>query len=286
MLGKSLGRAILAQFHPKMWLLSWLPMFASVLLWGTILWLVLPGMMDQLQTWLLAQDAFRQIGAFWIGLGLLTLKTVLVPLLAMWLLLPLMVVFVLLLVATVLQPVIARFVGSRDYPLMEKKRGGDLFGGLLNALLVLLIFAVLWLLTLPTMLVPPLALLVHSLLWGYLTWRVMIYDALADYASVDERETLTRQYRWPLLVIGTITGLIGNLPTFLWLGGALSVVFLPVTAILSIWLYLVIFIFSGLWFQYFALEALQQLRLQRGEWTVVDPRAGETPGQGGEIAIK
>lgn len=279
-LGKSLGRAILAQLHPKMWLLSWLPLLGSVLLWGLLLWLLLPPVMDQLQATLLAQDAFRQIGPFWSNLGLITLKAVLVPLLAMWLFLPLMVVFVLVLVATMVIPVITRFVAARDYPLLEKRHGGSLIGGLLNAVRVLLLFLVLWLLTLPTLLLPPLALLLHTLLWGYVTWRVMFYDAMADYASREEWQILNREYRTPLLVIGTITGLIGNLGALLWLGGALSVVFLPVTAILSIWLYLLIFIFSALWFQYFGLEALQRLRASRGEWQIVAGQDGPDGQQG------
>jgi hypothetical protein len=38
------------------------------------------------------------------------------------------------------------------------------------------------------------------------------------------------------------------------------VVLFPVLAVLSIWLYLIIFIFTGLWFQYYCLQALADLR--------------------------
>jgi hypothetical protein len=38
------------------------------------------------------------------------------------------------------------------------------------------------------------------------------------------------------------------------------VVLFPVLAVLSIWLYLIIFIFTGLWFQYYCLQALEDLR--------------------------
>jgi hypothetical protein len=40
----------------------------------------------------------------------------------------------------------------------------------------------------------------------------------------------------------------------------ISVVLFPVLAIVSIWLYIVIFIFTGLWFQYYCLEALARMR--------------------------
>jgi hypothetical protein len=46
----------------------------------------------------------------------------------------------------------------------------------------------------------------------------------------------------------------------LWLGGVLSVIFFPLLAGLSIWLYLVVFIFTGLWFSHFCLAALAKHR--------------------------
>ncbi len=113
-----------------------------------------------------------------------------------------------------------------------------------------------------------------------------MYDAMAEHASAEELQALNREYRTPLLVIGTITGLIGNLAALLWLGGALSVVFLPVTAILSIWLYLLIFIFSGLWFQYFGLEALQRLRAGRSEGLIIDAPGEQAAGPGNELVTR
>jgi hypothetical protein len=62
-----------------------------------------------------------------------------------------------------------------------------------------------------------------------------------------------------------VSGLLGALPGVAWIGGALfSVVLFPFLAVLSIWLYLVIFIFTGLWFQYFCLQALADLRAAHG----------------------
>jgi hypothetical protein len=78
---------------------------------------------------------------------------------------------------------------------------------------------------------------------------------------VDERRTILRLHRWPLLAIGVVSGAAGSVPGLLWLGGsALSVVFFPFLAALSIWLYVLIFIFTGLWFTYYSLDALRRLR--------------------------
>jgi hypothetical protein len=158
-------------------------------------------------------------------------------------------------------PAVVRHVSRRQYPDLEKKQGGSLLGSLGVNLFAMLVFVVLWLVSLPLYALPPLALVAQALLWGWLTTKVMSYDALAEHASVDERHELVRRHRWPLLAIGTLSGLAGALPGIAWLGGALiSVVLFPVLAIVSIWLYIVIFMFTGLWFQYYCLQALADLR--------------------------
>jgi hypothetical protein len=197
-------------------------------------------------------------------LGMGMLKVMAVPLAAMLLLLPLMIATSLLFMGVAAMPAIARHVGTRQFPDLECRHGGSMLGSLAVNLSGIVVFAVLWLLTLPLWLMPPVAVLAQALLWGWLTARVMSYDALADYASVDERRMLSRRHRLPLLAIGTVSGLAGALPGIAWVGGALmSFVLFPFLAMLSIWLYLLIFIFTGLWFQYYCLQALAELRAQK-----------------------
>jgi hypothetical protein len=118
----------------------------------------------------------------------------------------------------------------------------------------------LWIITLPLYALPPLAVVVQALLWGWLTCRVMVYDTLADYASGDERRQILREHRWRLLIIGVVSGVAGALPGAIWLGGVMAIVFFPLLAAVSIWLYVLIFIFTGLWFAYYCLDALARLR--------------------------
>ena len=86
---------------------------------------------------------------------------------------------------------------------------------------------------------------------------------MADHADPEERKIILRIHRWQLLVIGAITGAMGAAPTLLWLGGALSVIFFPVLAAGAIWLYVLVFIFSGLWFQHYCMDALTQYRAEQ-----------------------
>ena len=255
------GRALLSQMHGKMLLLSVLPFALSVAVWAVLLWLGLQPLIDGVGAWFQANDGFSISGGVLATFGLGAFRIVIVPLIAMLLLLPLMVLTALIFIGLVAMPAIGRHVGGRHFALLEKKQGGSWFGSLLGASAASLIFIVLWTLTLPLYVLPPLALLVQTALWGALTCRVVAYDALADYASVDERRQILQQHRKPLLVIGIVSGLVGVLPGALWLGGALlSVVLFPFLAAASIWLYVLIFIFTGLWFQYYCLEALRQLR--------------------------
>ncbi|MGB7481063.1 MAG: EI24 domain-containing protein [Burkholderiaceae bacterium] len=254
------GRALWSQLHWRMLLLTLLPFLASAVLWGVALWLGLQPLIDWLQAWFVEHQGFGAVGRMlgWLGLG--ALKAVIVPLLAMWALLPLMILTALVFVATLAIPAIVKHVSYRSYPALEERHGGTFLGSLWTFCSTFVVFAVLWLATLPLALVPPLTFIIQPLLWGWLTYRVMAYDALAQHASADERRAILRQHRWPLLLIGAVTGAMGAAPTLLWLGGALSVIFFPLLAAGSIWLYVLVFVFTGLWFQHYCLAALAQYR--------------------------
>jgi uncharacterized protein involved in cysteine biosynthesis len=258
---KAWGRALRSQFSGRILMLSLLPLALSIALWGGLLWLFLQPLLDWLHGVFADYGGFAASSSVLAVLGLSVLKAMVVPLAAMLLLLPLMIMTSLLFMGVVAMPAIVRHVERRQYPDLEKKRGGSMLGSLGVNLFAMLVFVVLWLVSLPLYALPPLALVAQALLWGWLTTKVMSYDALAEHASVEERHELVRRHRWPLLAIGTLSGLAGALPGIAWIGGALiSVVLFPVLAIVSIWLYIVIFMFTGLWFQYYCLQALAELR--------------------------
>lgn len=258
---RAYGRALASQLSGRMLLLSLLPLLLSVLLWGALLYLGLQPLIDTVQALFAQHDGYPASASLLGMLGLGMLKTLVVPLVAMLLLLPLMILSSLLFMGVAAMPAIGRHVGARQFAALEMKHGGSLLGSLGVASGALLLFLLLWLLCLPLYLFPPLALAAQVVLWGWLSARVMAYDALAAHASVEERRALLRAHRWPLLVIGMVSGLAGALPGIVWIGGALiSVLLFPLLALLSLWLYLLIFIFTGLWFQYYCLQALRELR--------------------------
>lgn len=254
------GRALLSQLHPRMLLLTIMPFLLSVLIWGVVLWLGLQPLIDRVQGYFVDNDGFHVAGGILAFLGMGALKTVLVPLLAMWVLLPLMILTALVFVGLLAMPAIVRHVSGTTYPDLERRHGGSLLGTLWIALSSFFMFLFLWVVTLPLSVIPPFTFLVQPVLWGWLTYRVMAYDALADHADPAEWRRLVRTHRLQLLIIGAITGAMGAAPTLLWLGGALSVIFFPVLAAAAIWLYVLAFVFTGLWFQHYCLQALAQQR--------------------------
>ena len=116
------------------------------------------------------------------------------------------------------------------------------------------------LVSMPLWLIPPFFLLLPPLIWGWLTYRVMAFDALADHASSQERQFIFKEHRMRLLGIGILSGYLGTVPGLVGAFGVLSVVLLPFLLPLAIWLYMLVFIFSSLWFAHYALNALEQLR--------------------------
>ena len=141
----------------------------------------------------------------------------------------------------------------------------------------LLVAVVALILSLPLWLIPPLVLLLPPLIWGWLTYRVMSFDALADYASSAERAAVFKAHRWPLLAMGIATGYMGAAPGIVWASGVLFAALFVVLVPLAIWIYTFVFVFSSLWFAHYCLDALVQLRAVQPVPPPAPPPAGALP---------
>jgi hypothetical protein len=257
------SKAVVAQFHYRILLLSLLPLFLSLVLWGGGMWWGMQSLIDFVQNLFMTHDGFAKAGSMLATFGMIAIKIFIVPMLSMWLLLPLMIMTSLFFIGVLVMPAISNHVGQRNYPQLEQRQGGSILSSLMYSLFSFAIFGLLWLCSVPLLFIPVLHLIVQPLLWGWLTYRVMSYDALARHADVEERKFIMRTHRPAFVLMGTVAGLFGALPSMLWLGGAMAAFFFPIFASIAIWTYLLIFIFTGLWFQHYCLEALQNLRRQK-----------------------
>lgn len=213
----------------------------------------------QLEGWALVQSMLLWLDA--IGAG--GFRGVMAPLILVALAVPVLVVVTLLLVSVLMTPGIVKLVATRRFARLERRHGESFLASVLHSLGVTLLALLALLLSLPFWLVPPLALLLPPLIWGWLTCRVMAFDALADHASREERLELMRAHRWPLLGIGVLCGYLGAAPSLLWALGAFTLILAPLLLAVSVWLYTLVFAFSSLWFAHYLLAALSALRAAR-----------------------
>jgi CysZ protein len=136
----------------------------------------------------------------------------LVVALLMSLLLPAVYVSSLVFTAVFAMPVMLKFVVARDYPDLEMKHGGTLLGSVWNSLLVVVIYLLLWIITLPFWLVPFGVIVMPILLSAYLNQRLFPYDALMDHASRDEFRQIQQRSRGGLFGLGAILGFAHYIP--------------------------------------------------------------------------
>jgi hypothetical protein len=256
----SFWRAAMYCLMPRVIGLSLLPLVLTVALSGFLGYMYWDVAVLTVQRWLEASSWLEGVWRWLEGVGFANLKTVVGPLLVIFSVTPLVVVVSLLAVSFFMTPALARMVMGRRFPQMQRKQGASFLHSVGWSLLSVLLALGAFLLTLPLWLVPPLAMLLPALVWGWLTYRVMAFDVLAEFASQDERHTLMARHRMSLLAIGVITGLMGAAPSLVWASGALFAAAFVILVPVAIWIYTLVFAFSSLWFAHYALAALQALR--------------------------
>lgn len=256
----SFWRAIAYCARPRVLLLSLLPLVligAAALLLGHFYWdasvLLVAGWMQ----------SAGLMGSFWSWLGSWgagNLPAVVAPLIVLAVVVPVVVVVSLLVVAVLLTPALVSLVAERRFPELQRKRGASFLHSVAWSLSSIVLALLALFASMPLWLIPSLVLVLPPLIWGWLTYRVMAFDALAEHADRDERLLILRRHRLPLLVIGLISGYLGAAPAIVWASGlvfaAAFVILIPV----GIWIYTLVFAFSSLWFAHYCLAALKDVR--------------------------
>jgi CysZ protein len=231
---KAFGAALRGITHPKMLALAVWPMLIALTLWLGLAWLY----WDNWSQWLHALITGSMAGQWLSTRSLEMLAHYSALLLLAVVLMPMIFVSAILVAALIEMPLIVGFVARRDYPALEKRRGGTQAGSLANALAAVSMFAVLWIVTLPLWLTGVLAPVITIVLSAYLNQRLFRYDALSDHATAAEYLAIVQASRSRLFL----------------LGAALAVLyFVPL-------LNLLVPVLSGLAFTHFGLARLAELR--------------------------
>jgi len=259
----SLWRAMLDCFRPRVMLLSLAPLLLTAVLsylLGSLYW---DASLAWVRSSLEASNIVSVVSGWMQAMGLSGITAFLAPLIVIFAVMPVVVVLSLLSVALLMTPALTSLIAEKRFPALERKEGGSLLLGLVWSLFSTLLALLALVVSIPLWFIPPLILLLPPLIWGWLTYRVMAFDALASHASSEERRELFRRHRLTLLGIGVFCGYLGAAPSVIWASGVLFAAAFVVLVPLGIWLYTWIFALSSAWFAHYCLAALQALRDER-----------------------
>jgi hypothetical protein len=182
---------------------------------------------------------------------------------------PLIVIVSLLVVALLMTPVLVRLVALRRFPALEERNGASFLRSVVWSLGSTVLALLATVASVPLWFVPPLVLILPPLIWGWLTYRVMAFDALAAHADAEERRTVLKRHRAQLLGMGVLAGYLGAAPSLVWASGVLFAAAFVILVPVAVWIYTLVFAFSSLWFAHYCLAALQELRREREAAAVV-----------------
>jgi CysZ protein len=196
-------------FHPAILAVMLLPAIAALSLWAGLSWWFWDSWSTGIEHllvnltshgWLARLDASRVAG-FAAGLILL------------FLLAPAVIATAMLISAVFAMPMLVAYVSRREFPDLERRRGGTFVGSVVNAAVAVTAFALLWLATLPLWLfLGPLAVLVPWALSAYLNQRLFRYDALSEHADAREMQQVFTERFSDLFVLGLATGVLYFVP--------------------------------------------------------------------------
>jgi len=209
----ALARALRDLFSLQvLWVVVW-PMGVAMLLWlalGVTFWGTFSGWIAQgldaigIQAWL------TDLEPVWVAHGIQAL-------LHLMLFVPLVMLTALVITALFGMPALIRVVAGRDYPTLRRENGGGFVGSLWNAVVAIVVFLALWLVSLPLWMIG-VGVIVPFVAAAYLNQRLFRYDAIAEHASTGEMVILFRQERSGWWGLGLLTGLVQFVPLLNLLG--------------------------------------------------------------------
>jgi CysZ protein len=184
------------------------PPLAALLVWGILAW----AFSDDWARWVADWIATSPWLAWVSRLGLSSVFIWGSAIMAFIVLLPIMLVTAVLVAQMVVMPIIVPWIAARRFPQLERRQGGTIVGSVVNAVAAVVIFAVLWVLTLPLWFTGIGALVLPPVLSAYLNQQLFRYDALAEHATAQEYRVLSRTARGRLFLLGLVLALFYYLP--------------------------------------------------------------------------
>lgn len=200
---RALKSALRHLFQPAILGVLFVPAVSAIVIWAGLSWWFWDSWTGAIESVLIGATSDGWVAS----LGLSRFAGFAAVLTVILLVAPAMLVTAMLVSAIFAMPVLVAHVARRDFPDLERLRGGTFVGSIVNALTSVSAFALLWVLTLPLWLfLGPLAVLVPLALSAYLNQRLFRYDALSEHASQEEMQRIFSGRFSNLFVLGLATG--------------------------------------------------------------------------------
>ncbi len=203
----ALRKALRDLCRPQVLIMVAVPILFATAVWLFIGWLFWARLTEWINGVLLTSTVGQWI-AGWAQGALQFLGSVI----ALALLAPGILITAMLITEFFTMPGLVNFVAQHDYPTLERRHGGTITSGAINSVVAIVIFAVLWLVTLPLWFTGIGALLVPLVNTAYLNQRIFRHDAAAAHASSEELRALIRHNRRGLFLLGLVLALFLYVP--------------------------------------------------------------------------
>ncbi len=208
-IGKSLFLAMVSLFNRRMlWLMIW-PVLVSLVFWGVAgfaLWV-------KTAVWIASQLG-KLAGPLtaWIPFDITGVTLFSAHVMLILLFVPLVYLTALLILGVVGMEAMVNHVASRHYPGLARLHGGGTASSVWNGVVALGGMVLLFLVTLPLLLIPPLWAMVPVLVMGWVNQKILRYDAVADHASAEEMRAIFSSRRGSLYSLGVTLALVAYVP--------------------------------------------------------------------------
>ena len=204
----ALSKALADFWQPRVLALALVPPLAAIAVWIGFAWTFADDWARMVTGWIASTP--------WLGWvrdwGLSSILVWASGIAAIALVLPVALIAAVLVTDVVAMPVIVPLVGRRHYPRLEERRGGTLAGSFWNAVVSIVLFAVLWVFSLPLWFTGIGALVLPPLISAYFNQRMFRYDALAEHAGTAELAQVVRAARGDLFLLGVLLSLLLYVP--------------------------------------------------------------------------
>lgn len=202
------SKALADFWQPRILLIALVPPLAAIAVWAALAWTFADDWARLVTDWIAATPWLSWVQSW----GLSSVFVWAGGVTALALTLPLMLITAVLVTDIVAMPVIVPFVGQRHHPQLERRKGGTIAGSVANAAIAVILFAVMWIVSLPFWFTGIGALVLPPLISAFFNQRMFRYDAMAEHATAEEYSRIVRGSRGDLFVLGLLLSLLLYVP--------------------------------------------------------------------------